>query len=267
MHNKRNYYRILHVQCDAPTAVIKASYRAIMQKLCAHPDLGGEQWNASLINEARNVLLNPERRAAYDVQLGIAGAAINPRSDWVHAQSDVGGRPYCEPNKSEKAAHTTRYTENLGSELAVDPASSKSHPACPFCHNLVSQKSPVLQAYPTAYRCTYCDAPLNNIDTISHDKHNDLRKINRSELEQLVSVWDKWPRNSGYTASVHDWSTAGCCMQLHYAIKVNSVILLLSSAFDAIAIVRNQFDNTFYGLEFLTLEVKMAPGSLFESAA
>ena len=64
--NKRNYYRILHVQPDAPAAIIRASYRTLMQKLKQHPDLGGENWNASIINEAHEVLIDADKRRAYD---------------------------------------------------------------------------------------------------------------------------------------------------------------------------------------------------------
>lgn len=67
--NKRNYYRILHVQPDAPTAVIRASYQALMQKLGNHPDLGGEHWNATVINEAYAVLTDTGKRSAYDREL------------------------------------------------------------------------------------------------------------------------------------------------------------------------------------------------------
>jgi len=35
-----DYYALLHVQADAPMPVIKASYRAMMQKLGHHPDKG-----------------------------------------------------------------------------------------------------------------------------------------------------------------------------------------------------------------------------------
>lgn len=66
MENRRNYYRILHVQPDAPTEIIKSSYRTLMQKLRMHPDLGGDQWNATLINEAYETLMNPGKRAEYD---------------------------------------------------------------------------------------------------------------------------------------------------------------------------------------------------------
>lgn len=68
MENRRNYYRILHVQPDAPTEIIKSSYRTLMQKLRMHPDLGGDQWSATLINEAYETLLNPGKRAEYDRQ-------------------------------------------------------------------------------------------------------------------------------------------------------------------------------------------------------
>lgn len=67
--NRRNYYRILHVQPDAPVEIIKSSYRTLMQKLKAHPDLGGDEWNAALINEACAVIIDPEKRAAYDASL------------------------------------------------------------------------------------------------------------------------------------------------------------------------------------------------------
>lgn len=63
--NRRNYYRILFVQPDAPVEVIKASYRALMGPLKLHPDLGGDHEEAALINEAYRVLKDPVRREAY----------------------------------------------------------------------------------------------------------------------------------------------------------------------------------------------------------
>ena len=67
--NKRNYYRVLFVQPDAPMEIIQASYRTIMQKLKAHPDLGGDTWNASVINEAYQTLIDHEKRVSYDAAL------------------------------------------------------------------------------------------------------------------------------------------------------------------------------------------------------
>lgn len=75
MENRRNYYRILHVQPDAPTEIIKSSYRTLMQKLRMHPDLGGDQWSATLINEAYETLMDQARRTEYDRHAGDAASA------------------------------------------------------------------------------------------------------------------------------------------------------------------------------------------------
>ncbi len=69
MKNRRNYYRILQVQPDAPQAVIQASYKTLMRDLKMHPDLGGDHWNATVLNEAHEVLSDPQRRAEYDRKL------------------------------------------------------------------------------------------------------------------------------------------------------------------------------------------------------
>jgi hypothetical protein len=67
--NRRNYYRILQVQPDASIEIIRASYRTQMRELKVHPDLGGAEFDAAVLNEAYEVLSNPERRAAYDKEL------------------------------------------------------------------------------------------------------------------------------------------------------------------------------------------------------
>ena len=69
MKNKRNYYRILQVQPDAPPEIIRASYLAIMKELKIHPDLGGENSDASLINEAYETLRDRAKRSEYDKKL------------------------------------------------------------------------------------------------------------------------------------------------------------------------------------------------------
>lgn len=69
MKNRRNYYRLLQVQPDAPLEVIRASYRTLMNQLGKHPDHGGEHWEAAVLNEAYATLTNPEKRAEYDKQL------------------------------------------------------------------------------------------------------------------------------------------------------------------------------------------------------
>ena len=274
MHNKRNYYRILHVQFDAPPAVIKASYRTIMQKLRAHPDLGGEEWNASLINEARKVLLDPALRAAYDRQLRDANAATEPSSDRKHTQSNAGGRPQPQPHpqhdstQSERADDTARHASGSSkSELKAETLIPNLRLRCPFCDCPIPQNPSRTAEYSTAHRCARCEAPLKKVENLWLTTHKESRKINRTEFDQLVNVWNKWPSSSSFEASVCDWSTSGCCIQMEQAIKIGTVILLRSPVFDAIATVRYQSPETFYGLEFLTLEVNMSPGTVFVSSA
>lgn len=69
MKNRRDYYRILKVQPDAPAEIIQASYRTMMGKLRMHPDLGGSVEEAALLNEAYETLRDPVRRASYDEEL------------------------------------------------------------------------------------------------------------------------------------------------------------------------------------------------------
>lgn len=52
MRNRRNYYRILHVQPEAPPEIITAAYRTLMGPLRQHPDRGGSHQAAALLNEA-----------------------------------------------------------------------------------------------------------------------------------------------------------------------------------------------------------------------
>ncbi len=66
---RRNHYRVLNVQPDAPLEIIRNNYRTLLQKLRLHPDLGGENHNASAINDAYHVLRDPVRRANYDKSL------------------------------------------------------------------------------------------------------------------------------------------------------------------------------------------------------
>ena len=65
-HERRNLYRILYVQPEAPPEVITAVYRCLMSQLRAHPDLGGNTEAAARINQAYQVLRDPVKRKAYD---------------------------------------------------------------------------------------------------------------------------------------------------------------------------------------------------------
>ncbi len=79
MDKKVNYYQLLHVQPDAPVEIVQSSYRALMQKLKQHPDLGGDPQHAALLNKAYAVLNDTEKRLAYDHSLSAGKTIINKK--------------------------------------------------------------------------------------------------------------------------------------------------------------------------------------------
>jgi hypothetical protein len=97
MKNRRNYYRILKVQPDAPVEIIRASYRTLMRELKIHPDLGGSTSEASILNEAYETLSDPERRAAYDkkIQASRFKRTAAPASKPGPAPQDASPCPFC----------------------------------------------------------------------------------------------------------------------------------------------------------------------------
>jgi molecular chaperone DnaJ len=76
--DKRDYYEVLGVEKNASEAEIKKAYRKMAQKY--HPDMnpGDKEAEAKFkeVNEANEVLSNPEKRARYD-QFGFAGVDPN----------------------------------------------------------------------------------------------------------------------------------------------------------------------------------------------
>ena len=76
MANSKNYYEILGVDRKASEADIKAAYRKLVKMY--HPDLHPNDANAAAkfkeVNEANEVLSDPQKRAAYDYELDHPGA-------------------------------------------------------------------------------------------------------------------------------------------------------------------------------------------------
>lgn len=121
--NRRNYYRVLHVQPEAPAQVITASYRTMMSKLRLHPDLGGDTAGAALINEAYAVLSDPAKRANYDLQFRSPKAGARNRSGAAAAEkSDVPAAcPFCRAS-APADIHAKARCQRCDSPLAPPPA-------------------------------------------------------------------------------------------------------------------------------------------------
>ncbi|EMD31819.1 hypothetical protein CERSUDRAFT_119389 [Gelatoporia subvermispora B] len=61
---QKDYYKVLGVARDADTKTIKKAYRKAVMK--AHPDKGGSEAKMATVNEAYEVLSNPELRQRFD---------------------------------------------------------------------------------------------------------------------------------------------------------------------------------------------------------
>ena len=68
MAEKRDYYEVLGIQKGADEASIKKAYRSLAKKY--HPDMNPGNAEAEIkfkeVNEAYEVLSNPEKKAQYD---------------------------------------------------------------------------------------------------------------------------------------------------------------------------------------------------------
>jgi curved DNA-binding protein CbpA len=123
MENRRNYYRILQVQPGAPVEIIRASYRTLMQRLKAHPDLGGDHWNAAMINEAYAVLTDPEKRAQYDREVRASvekarAAAGHGAPEAAQAAAEPERCLFCQaPHRSRPNRQANALCERCGSPL------------------------------------------------------------------------------------------------------------------------------------------------------
>jgi curved DNA-binding protein CbpA len=71
-----DFYEVLQVHPRAEAEVIRAAYRTLARKY--HPDHGGDARRMIAINDAWDVLGDPDRRAAYDASRASAGSRSGP---------------------------------------------------------------------------------------------------------------------------------------------------------------------------------------------
>lgn len=198
--NRRNYYRILHVQPEAPEPVITASYRTMMSKLRLHPDLGGDTANAALINEAYAVLRDPQKRARYDAE--------------------------------RRRKPGARQAAQSGRAGAYNRAAATS--ACPFCGVEAPSKAGAIM------RCGRCGSPLAAPPARPTGKkelfgRRALPRMARTDALTLVPAWQSRARE----AQLRDLSYSGISVIADLRIEPEQVIRIVGHAFDVLATVVN----------------------------
>jgi len=224
LNNRRNFYRILHVQPEAPLEVIKASYRSLMSKLKAHPDLGGDHEAAVLINQAYAVLSNPEKRRQYDAALRVTtGPATSARP--AHAESPLRPRrasTYTETRTGPR--HGSTYTEPR-------PAPRPVYTQCPFCGTgITGPRRP-------ESRCSSCGSPLALTLAGSGANMRELfgrRAAPRIRKAAELKLYPAWP-HEGHAAQLRDVSTTGVSLLSRYRPQVAQVLKLDGGLLSGIA--------------------------------
>jgi len=245
MKNRRNFYRVLHVQPDAPREIIRASYRTLMQKLKQHPDLGGDDWNASIMNEAYTVLTDPEKRAAYDRQF-----LHKLRTTRSQTGKQEHGR---EKQKPQKTAHRHYYR--------------KDSSRCPFC----GTTKPVRFRYGNSGDCNHCNSPLKPVVRLrlaGKSRRALQRTLHQAEMRYFTEPGE----STGTPGKTRDLSPHGMQFSTCSRLEDNQVIKITSDVLLAVARVtycHQQRGRRQYaiGVEFLTLHFHERTGTFISENA
>ncbi|MES2561449.1 MAG: J domain-containing protein [Pseudomonadota bacterium] len=199
--NQRNYFRILYVQPDAPVEIVTASYRALMGPLKKHPDRGGDHAEASLINEAYNVLSDPVRREAY---------VRTYRHTWAR------NGPPAEPQKKP----------------AWDPSAWARSGCCPFC------RAKLPTTMDADAQCARCESPLVSPLKRESQKRELLgrRSGARTMKGDSAILYPSWGAHP-VSARMRDISADGLSLYAGVTVPVGQPIRIAGALFDAVAVV------------------------------
>jgi hypothetical protein len=236
---RRNLYRQLYVQPEAPAEVLKASYRALMSSLRLHPDLGGPHEVAAQLNAAYAVLSDPQRRALYDDML-------RRRARQRH-EAAAAGRP----------------TEPVAEH---DPARWQEQRRCPLC------AARLMLQPPRNPRCVRCHSPLTPAPSAALA---DGELLGRRRGDRYLRPQDAQVRLADklevFPARVKDLSMSGISLLVRAPLKPGSPFRVEASGFDAVAVavaVRPQGQRVCLHARLLSLQVlRQARGTLVDAEA
>lgn len=233
---RRNLYRILYVQPEAPSEVIKAAYRALMTTMRAHPDLGGGHDEAARLNAAYAVLSDPQRRAAYDQSLRRpARFAVPPK-----------------PQKPSEVKMKER-----------DPQFWHLERSCPFCGQAF-----VRSAAPEP-RCHHCNSPLTPAPNSGIASAELLGRRQGERFERSSEAVLRVPgHEAAEPARLKDLSLTGLSMYCRPALEAGSAFHISAPGFEAVAAVvssRAQGSGHTVHARLLTLQLMRSNAGTFVS--
>jgi curved DNA-binding protein CbpA len=120
-----DFYEVLQVHPRAESEVIRAAYRVLARKY--HPDHGGDAGRMIALNDAWDVLGDPERRAAYDAsRLGSSGGSAAASATSAAASSGAATE-----RRPAGATAATGSTAEAGASSRVDAMHAGPPPGNP----------------------------------------------------------------------------------------------------------------------------------------
>lgn len=197
----------------------------MMQKLRMHPDLGGDDWNASLINEAYEVLTDSNHRAAYDKT-----------------------RP--------QAKRSNIAMGDKGVALSRVPAAAGECMFCRFSHDREEELRP-------QDLCERCDSPLYPLD-VSHLEESDRRSISRVPNNHSIVFHTHWQQPHPCVGRTDDISLNGMKFYSQKNLEVGQLINIDSPVLKAVArIVRCKLQGSEWvaAASFMSLRFARSRGS------
>ena len=131
----KDYYKILQISPDAAPEVIQMAYKALAKKY--HPDLNPDnaeqaQEQMKELNEAFEVLSNPEKRARYDAEQKSAESASASTASQTQADTSTQKPPehkssqHSSPEK-EKTPPSPKATESTSDSSKTSSSQSNAH--------------------------------------------------------------------------------------------------------------------------------------------
>ena len=221
-----------------------------MQRLKQHPDLGGDHWNAALINEAYRVLTNMQSRKQYDHerQLIRRGSSF---SKPVNYAADATAGPSVRQSAYKSAACTS-----------TTPAAD-----CLFC--LIPQDSS-MSDHPDAV-CSNCASPLCAASEWLLE-HSSQRTIKRVEKQFNIDFFTTWPQTDPCSGQTLDVSPNGMRFISQRHLGEGRNIKIASSVIEAVALVthcqyNDDTNSWIVGVAFETLRLAHSQGVFFSAKA